>query len=619
MLEFEIKLQVPSAAKVELAAELRRRSPENLRRQRLQAVYFDTPSRHLAAADMALRLRREGRHWVQTLKESRSGDGLLREEDEVRLSGRSAAEPALDLARHHGSAAGRRLQRILENAAGESLQRRFATDVRRQSQIQRTRRGFVELSLDEGWISTTSQRMALRELEIESVKGSPLAVLEAANGYVKRYGVWIDLRSKAQRGHMLAEHEAHAAPRKAGTITLHPQASLDEVLVAVLADCRRQVLHNASQIAAEEGHAPEHVHQIRVGLRRLRTALKLFEARTVALAHWHVRARSLAALLGESRDRDVLAAQLWPRLRAIQAPLIELPTPEDLSSPQEVVRRREVQAWFLEWIEHDLQVQLSIEAQVMSALQRLSRSGAARAAAPASATTPEPQAGASTIRVDRDGAPAATHAPDASSARQTASKEEQSPPHAALLLVLDRWHRKCRKLCQRFAELSVDDRHDLRKRMKRLRYGVEFLRSLLPAKRLDAFLQVMALAQDALGEYNDLHVAHGIYKAHCAERPEAWFAVGWLAAQAERSAGSCASVLTRFAQTDPPWRKKDLPPRLPEVQASDTSVLAASPRRKGETPSAQALPLQPSESAPATSPEKDEARKLRAQRADPSA
>lgn len=361
MLEFEIKLQVPAAARAELAAELLKRSPENLRKQRLQAVYFDTPSRHLAAEDMALRLRREGRNWVQTLKEGRSSDGMLREEDNVRLSERSAAEPALDLARHHNSAAGRRLQRILENAAGEGLQRRFATDVRRQSQIQRTRRGFVELSLDEGWVSTTERRLALRELEIESVKGSPLAVLEAASGYVKRYGLWIDLRSKAQRGHLLADQRDHTAPRKAGSIALSAQASLEEVLAAIFADCRRQVLQNASQIAAQEGHAPEHVHQIRVGLRRLRTALKLFEARTTAQSHWHEHARSLAALLGESRDRDVLAEQLWPRLREIHAPLIELPSPNDLSSPQEVVRRREVQLWFLEWIEHGLHLQLGIE------------------------------------------------------------------------------------------------------------------------------------------------------------------------------------------------------------------------------------------------------------------
>ena len=54
------------------------------RSTRLQAVYADTAQQHLAAAGLALRLRKEGRAWVQTLKGR--GDGLAtRLEHEVRL------------------------------------------------------------------------------------------------------------------------------------------------------------------------------------------------------------------------------------------------------------------------------------------------------------------------------------------------------------------------------------------------------------------------------------------------------------------------------------------------------------------------------------------------------
>jgi len=186
MTEIEIKLQVPASARAALAQEIKARSPDNLRRQRLQAVYFDTASRLLASEDMALRLRREGRNWVQTLKAGKGQDSISREEDNIRLPDRSAAEPELDVSRHLRSPAGRRLQVLLQRAQGESLQRRFATDVRRQSQIQRTRRGFVELCFDEGMIQSEDRQLALRELEIESIKGSPLAVLEAAAGYIKR-------------------------------------------------------------------------------------------------------------------------------------------------------------------------------------------------------------------------------------------------------------------------------------------------------------------------------------------------------------------------------------------------------------------------------------------------
>ena len=503
MTEIELKLQVPATARAALAQEIKDRSPDNLRRQRLQAVYFDTPSRLLASEDMALRLRREGRNWVQTLKAGKGLDSISREEDNIRLPDRSAAEPALDVSRHLRSPAGRRLQVLLQRVQGESLQRRFATDVRRQSQIQRTRRGFVELCFDEGIIQSEQRQLGLRELEIESIKGSPLAVLEAAAGYIKRYQLWIDLRSKAQRGHMLFEDRAFISPTKAGSIRLEAGANIDEALLAIFSDCRRQVMQNASQIAAEEGHGPEHVHQIRVGLRRLRTAMKLFGQRLQAIAHWDAQARSLATDLGASRDRDVLAESLWPRLRDIDAPLIELPSPTDLKSPRDLIRDKQCQLWFLEWLEHDMKLDLD--------------------------------------RASND------------------NELGQMPAQDLLLEVLQRWHRKCKKMSANFGQLSVDERHDLRKRMKRLRYGVEFVRSLLQEKRLEHFLQVMAEAQDALGEYNDLHVAHALYKSHSAHQPQAWFAVGWLAAQSDYAADRCIKVLQDFAKVQAPWRKRDIP------------------------------------------------------------
>ena len=63
--EIELKLQVPQGA---LPAVEQAVAVGQARRQRLQAVYFDTADRRLGAAGLALRLRKEGRRWVQTLK-----------------------------------------------------------------------------------------------------------------------------------------------------------------------------------------------------------------------------------------------------------------------------------------------------------------------------------------------------------------------------------------------------------------------------------------------------------------------------------------------------------------------------------------------------------------------
>ncbi len=123
--EIELKLRVPAAAvqpvrnAVDTAAA---------RTQRLQARYFDTPDRRLAAAGIALRLRKEGTQWVQTLKSR--GDGLMaRGEHEVAV-GRARVAPALDPTRHAGTAAGAALLRALGDDP-TALVETFATDIRR--------------------------------------------------------------------------------------------------------------------------------------------------------------------------------------------------------------------------------------------------------------------------------------------------------------------------------------------------------------------------------------------------------------------------------------------------------------------------------------------------------
>jgi inorganic triphosphatase YgiF len=65
MAEQELKLHVPESARAGVEKELLR---GRVTRMRLQAFYFDTPDRHLIRAKIALRLRREGEQWVQTLK-----------------------------------------------------------------------------------------------------------------------------------------------------------------------------------------------------------------------------------------------------------------------------------------------------------------------------------------------------------------------------------------------------------------------------------------------------------------------------------------------------------------------------------------------------------------------
>ena len=97
MIETELKFQIPALSRQAVRKAL---ATPTAVTTRLQAVYADTSARDLAAAGLALRLRKEGRVWVQTLKGR--GDGLMqRLEHEVPLPVQ-AGVPALDAQRHAG-------------------------------------------------------------------------------------------------------------------------------------------------------------------------------------------------------------------------------------------------------------------------------------------------------------------------------------------------------------------------------------------------------------------------------------------------------------------------------------------------------------------------------------
>ena len=123
MTEYELKCQVPPQA---VAAVERALSTATAHRVHLQAIYHDTADRRLAAAGLALRLRKEGRRWVQTLKGR--GDGLLgRLEHNAELPA-ARGTPVVDAARHAGTPAGDALQAVLGDAILVPI---FETDVRR--------------------------------------------------------------------------------------------------------------------------------------------------------------------------------------------------------------------------------------------------------------------------------------------------------------------------------------------------------------------------------------------------------------------------------------------------------------------------------------------------------
>lgn len=197
MHEIELKFQIPPAAR---AAVARAVADAGGRTLPLRAVYLDTAGRRLAAAAFALRLRQEGPRRVQTLKGR--GDGVMRRlEHEVELA--PDAPFVVDPARHAGTPAGEALQRLLGEPA-EALQPVFETAVQREQALLRRADARIELALDIGEVRAGPARWPLHELEFELLEGPVQALLELAAGWVEAHGLWLDPRSKAERGERLA-------------------------------------------------------------------------------------------------------------------------------------------------------------------------------------------------------------------------------------------------------------------------------------------------------------------------------------------------------------------------------------------------------------------------------
>jgi len=527
MTEQELKLHVPRHARQSVQRALWRGAVTNVR---LRAKYFDTPDRALVKAGIALRLRLEGRRWIQTLK-MRGAHALERIELNHPRPG-----PTLDLAVYDGTPA----QKILL-AVFPDLGVCYETDIKRCLRRIRTVAGIVEVAFDLGVIRCGELVLPVSELEFERVTGDLKAVFLLGLKWQTNHGLILDLRSKAERGDRLAslaktlsnlrdQPDAQAsaasaaaianfwAPRPINAVVLDPQQSCQEALSRVTLECLEQITRNSAMLAevdtAEicQAGTPEHTHQLRVGMRRLRSAWSLFEGfAQLPPEPWRQALRDHFSALGTARDDDVLRDTVMPVLQAAGQPTLRLSqqAANDAASVA-LVRSPFYQSWLIEllaWSVNAHPEQMAVADLAIEAAQAKQR---------------ENQADIQT-----------KHKAERRSISKTALK-------IVLRKRLLKWHQNVLREGLRFKLLTIDEQHVVRKRAKRLRYGLQFAEGLLPATRLRNYRKSLVRIQDVLGEMNDLYVARERFETIRDDQPPAWFAVGWIASRLD--------VLTRQAQ-----------------------------------------------------------------------
>ncbi len=316
----------------------------------------------------------------------------------------------------------------------------------------------LELALLRGQLRAVAAESATARL---SLGGPPGAVLALA----RRLATDLPLLpgpDLAEAGRALAQQDA-PRPRRRGAPLLEANASVEAAVVGVIGHLLEVMLHQATLCLP--GRGPEGVHQMRVALRRLRSALRNFRPAIgcPAVAGFDRELAALARKLGPARDWDVFLAGLGASLASA--------LPGD---------RR--------------------------CAQLLKAAAARRAAGYQSLRAELDSAGFRHLVLD--GLALAVLRPWRAEATPAALLEEPVAGFGARLLD-KRWRRLCRQ-GEAAETLDAAALHDLRLGCKRLRYAAELFAPLWPGKPARRFLRRLAAAQEALGEANDLAVARGL-------------------------------------------------------------------------------------------------------------
>ena len=513
--EIEIRL----AARPDELRRLSRRGHLNgfavarARAHRLRSVYYDTPGLGFAKAGLALRVRKTPSGFVQTVKNG--GDGALanaRSEFEADVP---SLEPDLSAVPDPGTRA--TLEAI---AAGEPLQAVVETDIMRATRALTTPSGDeIELAFDQGEIRPLRNghgAVPVSELEIELKHGSALSLYEAARDLSHRASLMIGLESKAERGLRMLEGRPITAT-KAGRVELSPDCTAEDAFRVTLLHCLQHIARNAPVVA--EMRDPEGVHQIRVGLRRLRAALSGFgdSFRVRPIEELRERAKTLADVFGTTRDLDVFSTEL---LRPVE----QASKRAGLEKLRLVFEEMHRESW-------DGAVKLAFSDDLTGFLIDLAAAVEARV-----------------WRAD---------------ANPECIGEFERPASEIACEVLDRRLKKACKRAKHLARLGIAERHRLRIALKKLRYSAEFFAPLFAAEPVSSFLKRLSKLQDLFGALNDAATAEAILTRLTQHAPDdggyalheaAAFVDGWHQSRIDPTWKMAKKRWKRFAKAEPFWR-----------------------------------------------------------------
>ena len=228
--ETEIKLRVSRETLAALRDHplLKKRNKSGWEQRELFNQYFDTPERDLAAAKVALRVRRDGEQFIQTLKTRGQSVAGLSERNEWDWS---LAKAKLDLKKLDDSC----WPAALAELDKKQLVPIFTTDfIREKAEIAWGRgkaKVVIEAALDLGKVIAGEGEEEICELELELRQGEPEALLELAAELAADLPLMPCDISKAERGYRLFDAGSYSLNLPAPVLSA--ETSLDDSVAAL--------------------------------------------------------------------------------------------------------------------------------------------------------------------------------------------------------------------------------------------------------------------------------------------------------------------------------------------------------------------------------------------------
>jgi triphosphatase len=328
--EFELKFELePSAAK-KIEHRLRPAGARTIPESQVQrSTYFDSREFDLEKAGVLLRVREMAGKRIQTVKSVSTDSIFGRDEFENEI--------ATDRPDLH-AIANTPLAPVMTTRIERRLRPLFRTQVERRKYIHTENGTKVEVALDQGRIIANRRWLPICELELELKNGARKDLYALARQIGRSLPMRLSITSKAARGYALLRHGSVPGAYKAQRVRLKRCARNAEAFQIIANGCLRQIMENVPATTRGDREA---LHQMRVGLRRLRTSITLFSDMIADNKRDPIK-RELKWAAGELRaaqDLDALLAEIAIRMNSKERIV------RDLEQLQKVLERKRATAY----------------------------------------------------------------------------------------------------------------------------------------------------------------------------------------------------------------------------------------------------------------------------------